>query len=81
MPQQEENRRSIVFDELNATWNRIKLIRDNSDDPVEVFLAVQLESVLYGIIGDVSTTLNNPVLESTAEDFVKSMRQDDGNKH
>ena len=73
MPQ--ELSKSIVFDEVNATLKRVKIIEDNSNDPVDVFLAAQVEAILTNVTHDIKSTLNNPALESTAEEFVKVARE------
>jgi hypothetical protein len=71
----ENARKSIVFDELNATLRRIGIIAKNSNDPVEVFLATQIDPIMRSVIMDVERTLKNPALEATAIEFMKADEQ------
>ena len=77
MPNTEpEIKNPIVFDEVNATFNRVKIIQENSSDPVEVFLAIQVGAVLNNVLADLTRTLQNPALETTAKEFMKAMQDD-----
>ncbi len=77
MPNTEpEIKNPIVFDEVNATLNRVKIIQENSSDPVEVFLAIQVGAVLNNVLADLTRTLQNPALETTAKEFMKAMQDD-----
>lgn len=59
----------IVSDEISATLCRMKLIVDNSTNPVEVFLATQVSGILDNVMLDVTNMLTNPSLEETAKRF------------
>lgn len=76
MAQKEELRKSIVFDEVNATLNRMTIIANNSNDPVEVFLATQMESIIGRVVEDIVMTLRNPALDATADEFMKAALED-----
>ena len=76
MAQKEELRKSIVFDEVNATLNRMGIIANNSNDPVEVFLATQMEAIIGRVVEDIVMTLRNPALDATAEEFMKAALED-----
>jgi len=67
---------SIVYDELNATVQRVKLVADNSNNPVEVFLATQVSNILGNVLMDVANTLANPGLEATAKEFYDAIQDD-----
>lgn len=70
-----EIRSSMVFDEINATFNRVQLVMNNSDNPVEVFVAAQVSNVLSNVVADVGMLLMNPSLDATAEQFVKALKK------
>lgn len=59
----------IVSDEISATLCRMKLIVDNSTNPVEVFLATQVSGILDNVMLDITNMLTNPSLEETAKRF------------
>ncbi len=59
----------IVSDEISATLCRMKLIVDNSTNPVEVFLATQVSDILDNVMLDITNMLTNPSLEETAKRF------------
>lgn len=59
----------IVADEVNATLCRMKIIVDNSTNPVEVFLATQVSGILDNVMLDITNMLNNPSLKDTAQRF------------
>lgn len=75
MPKIKDNRKSIVFDEINATANRIQLVAMNSSDPVEKFLAYQLLPIVGNIVADVTSMLSNPELDRVAKEFADSMQK------
>ena len=82
MPNTEpEIKNPIVFDEVNATLNRVKIIQENCSDPVEVFLAIQVGAVLNNVLADLTRTLQNPALETTAKEFMKAMQEDLGKEN
>jgi hypothetical protein len=64
----------MVYDELDATVRRVRLVADNSSNPVEVFLATQVTDILGNVLVDVANTLANPGLEETAKEFYESIR-------
>ncbi len=68
--------KSIVYDEINATVKRVKLVADNSSSPVEVFLATQVGNILGNVLLDVANTLANPGLETTAKEFYEAIQDD-----
>ena len=70
-----EIRSSMVFDEINARFNRVQLVMNNSDIPVEVIVAAQVSNVLSNVIADVGMLLMNPSLDATAEQFVKALKK------
>ena len=76
-----EIRSSIVFDEVNATLNRVQLVMNNSDNPVEVFVAAQVSNVLSNVVADVGMLLMNPSLDATAEQFVKALKKQNSEEH
>ena len=65
---------SMVYDELDATVRRVRLVADNSSNPVEVFIATQVTDILGNVLVDVANTLTNPGLEETAKEFYESIR-------
>lgn len=67
---------SMVYDELKATIQRVKLVADNSSVPVEVFLATQVSNILGNVLMDVANTLENPGLEATAKEFYDAVQED-----
>lgn len=75
MNNQNENNdlRSITVDEVTAVFNRMKIIMDNSENPVEVFLANHMYNVLGDVLADLNSILANPNLELIAEQFVKKI--------
>ena len=75
MPKIKDNRKSIVFDEINATANRIQLVAMNASDPVEKFLAYQLLPIVGNIVADVTSMLSNPELDRVAKEFADSMQK------
>ncbi len=70
-----ETRSSIVFDELKSVRNRIKLLVDNSGNPIEIFIGNQVYNVLNNLTEEVSVLLKNPNLEATADQFVKMLQE------
>lgn len=72
MPQKQELPKSIVFSEVNAVTNRVKMILDNSDDPVEQFVAYQILPVLGNMVTDVVSILTTEHIDSIAIDFMKT---------
>ena len=52
------------------------MIANNSNDPVEVFLATQMEAIIGRVVEDIVMTLRNPALDATAEEFMKAALED-----
>lgn len=78
-PNKEPELKSIVLDEIKATFNRIQIVADNSENPVERMVAIQLLPVLNGNIRAVESLLMTPGIEEKAKDFCESLdEQDDG---
>ena len=75
MPKIVNNRTSIVFDEINATANRVQMVAMNSSDPVEKFLAYQLLPIIGNIVADVTSMLANPEIDRVAKEFADSAQK------
>ena len=77
MAKQENNApKSMVYDEVNASLRRMEIIVNNSSNPIEVFLATQVGSILGNVVQDILSMLSNPSLEDTAKDFYNQMKAD-----
>ena len=77
MAKQENNApTSIVYDEVNASLRRMEIIVKNSSNPVDVFLATQVGSILGNVVQDILSMLSNPSLEDTAKSFYEQMKTD-----
>jgi len=74
MPKNMDNRTSIVFDEINATANRLQMVANNSNNPIDKFLAYQLLPVVGNLVADVTDMLVNPDLDQIAKDFADSFK-------
>lgn len=68
-PPKEPELKSIALDEIKATLNRLQIIADNSSDPVERMVAIQLSPVMSSNIRAVESLLMTPGLEEKAKAF------------
>jgi len=64
---------SIALDELNATYKRLEIIANNSENPVERMLAIQLAPVIEQNIHAAIGLLSMPDIENKAEAFCKEI--------
>ena len=65
--------KSIALDELKATQRRLAIIADNSDDPIERLLAVQLAPVIAENINAATGLLLSPGIEQKAKSFCEQL--------
>ena len=72
MSKNEDKRTSIVFDEVNALANRLKIVADNSGNPVDMFLACQLMPIVGNLVADITSMMANPELDRIAKEFADS---------
>lgn len=65
--------KSIALDELKATQKRLAIIADNSEDPVERLLAIQLAPLLADNINAATGLLLSPGIEQKAKAFCEQL--------
>ena len=71
---------SIALDEINSTFNRLKILADNSENPVERMLAIQLLPVMNEHVQIVTSILLTPGIEDKARQFCQSFDEQDQDK-
>ena len=64
---------SIALDELKATQKRLAIIADNSENPVERLLAIQLAPLLADNINAATGLLLSPGIEQKAKAFCEQL--------
>lgn len=65
--------KSIALDELKATQRRLAIIADNSENPIERLLAIQLAPLLAENINAATGLLLSPGIEQKAKAFCEQL--------